>query len=192
MKNLKSVENFLDSFARQVVSDAKGFLQKAKGQTKLANTIYFNLKEAGDYFIVEFSMADYGTFVDKGVRGAGGKSPDTSKRIFKLANTNLTEVATFAATTADGAFVRADVRYIRVTNLDTAAWIEVAIVTTASNYQVLLTPGTSHILAQAEAVAVGETDTSPAFGSLENLASIQVKPVGVSFDPQVEIFVAVA
>ena len=79
MKNLKSVENFLNSFGKQVVTDAKGFLQKAKGQTKLANTIYFNLKEAGDYFIVEFSMADYGTFVDKGVRGAGGKFPDTSK-----------------------------------------------------------------------------------------------------------------
>ena len=72
MKNLKSVENFLDSFGRQVVTDAKGFLQKDKGQTKLANTINFNLKEAGDYFIVEFSMADYGTFVDKGVRGKGG------------------------------------------------------------------------------------------------------------------------
>ena len=76
MKNLKSVENFLDSFGRQVVTDAKGFLQKDKGQTKLANTINFNLKEAGDYFIVEFSMADYGTFVDKGVRGKGGKIPN--------------------------------------------------------------------------------------------------------------------
>jgi len=76
MKNLKSVENFLNSFGKQVVTDAKGFLQKAKGQTKLANTINFNLKEAGDYFIVEFSMADYGTFVDKGVRGAGGKIPN--------------------------------------------------------------------------------------------------------------------
>lgn len=76
MKNLKSVENFLNSFGKEVVTDAKGFLQKDKGQTKLANTINFNLKEAGDYFIVEFSMADYGTFVDKGVRGAGGKIPN--------------------------------------------------------------------------------------------------------------------
>ena len=79
---------------------------------------------------------------------------------------------------------------MRITNLDAAAWIEVAIVTTASNYTVLLTPGTSHILAQAEAVALAEEDTSPSFGTLENLASIQVQPVGVSFDPRVEIFAA--
>ena len=44
---------------------------------------------------------------------------NTSKRIIKLANTNLTEVATFGSTTADGAFVRADVRYIRVDNEST-------------------------------------------------------------------------
>ena len=67
---------------------------------------------------------------------------------------------------------------------------EVAVVTTASNYTVLLTPGNSHILAQVEAVALAEEDTSPSFGTLENLASIQVKPVGVSFDPQVSVFVA--
>ena len=47
-----------------------------------------------------------------------GSIVNTSKRIIKLANTNLTEVATFGSTTADAAFVRADVRYIRVTNLD--------------------------------------------------------------------------
>ena len=74
--------------------------------------------------------------------------------------------------------------------MDEAAWIEVAVVTTASNYQVLLTPGNSHILAQGEAVALAEEDTSPSFGTLENLASIQVQPVGVSFDPQVSVFVA--
>ena len=119
---------------------------------------------------------------------------DVFERIVTCINGNVTTIATFAAQpyTSAGAIDVDRCKYIRVTNLDTAAWIEVAIVTTASNYQVLLTPGTSHILAQAEAVAVGETDTSPAFGSLENLASIQVKPVGVSFDPQVEIFVAVA
>ena len=66
------------------------------------------------------------------------------------------------------------------------------IVTTASNYQVLLTPGNSHILAQAEAVVLAEEDTDPSFGTLENLTAIEVQPVGASFDPQVEIFIAVA
>ena len=117
---------------------------------------------------------------------------DTFERIVTCINGNVTTIATFAAQpyTSAGAIDVDRCKYVRVTNLDTAAWIELAIVTTASNYTVLLTPGTSHILAQAEAVALAEEDTSPSFGTMENLASIQVKPVGVSFDPRVEIFAA--
>ncbi len=117
---------------------------------------------------------------------------DTFERIVTCINGNVTTIATFAAQpyTSAGAIDVDRCKYVRVTNLDSEAWIEVAVVTTASNYQVLLTPGASHILAQAEAVAVAEEDTSPTFGSLENLASIQVKPVGASFDPRVEIFTA--
>jgi hypothetical protein len=114
------------------------------------------------------------------------------ERIVTCENSQTTTVAVFgtAPYSAAGAIDVQNARYIRITNLDTAAWIEVAVVTTASNYQVLLTPGNSHILAQGEAVALAEEDTSPSFGTLENLASIQVKPVGVSFDPQVSVFVA--
>ena len=117
---------------------------------------------------------------------------DTFERIVTCINGNVTTIATFAAQpyTSAGAIDIDRCKYVRVTNLDADAWIEVAVVTSASNYQVLLTPGASHILAQAEAVAVAEEDTSPTFGSLENLASIQVKPVGASFDPRVEIFTA--
>ena len=117
---------------------------------------------------------------------------DTFERIVTCINGNVTTIATFAAQpyTSAGAIDVDRCKYVRVTNLDADAWIEVAVVTSASNYQVLLTPGASHILAQAAAVVVAEEDTSPTFGSLENLASIQVKPVGVSFDPRVEIFTA--
>jgi hypothetical protein len=117
---------------------------------------------------------------------------DTFERIVTCINGNTTTIATFAAQpyTSAGAIDVDRCKYIRVTNLDTAAWIELAIVTGTTNYQVLLTPGTSHILAQAEGVVVGEADTSPAWTNLGDLASIQVRPVGVSFDPQVEIFTA--
>ena len=113
------------------------------------------------------------------------------ERIVTCINSQVTTVAVFdtAPFTSAGAIDVQNARYIRITNLDAAAWIEVAVVTTASNYQVLLTPGNSHILAQGEAVALAEEDTSPSFGTLENLTSIQVKPVGVSFDPQVSVFV---
>jgi hypothetical protein len=117
---------------------------------------------------------------------------DTFERVVTCVNSQTTTIATFAASpfTSVGAIDVDRCKYVRVTNLDDNGWIELAIVTTASNYTVLLTPNTSHILAQGEAVALAEEDTSPSFGTLENLASIQVKPVGVSYDPQVEIFAA--
>ena len=117
---------------------------------------------------------------------------DVFERIVTCVNSQTTTIATFGASpfTSAGAIDVDRAKFIRITNLDADAWIEVAIVTTASNYQVLLTPNESHILCRAEAVALAEEDTSPSFGTLENLASIQVKPVGVSFDPRVEIFAA--
>ena len=117
---------------------------------------------------------------------------DTFERVVTCVNSQTTTIATFAASpyTSVGAIDVDRCKYVRITNLDADGWVEVAIVTTASNYTVLLTPGTSHILAQGEAVALAEEDTNPSFGTLEDIASIQVKPVGVSFDPRVEIFAA--
>ena len=114
------------------------------------------------------------------------------ERILTCVNSQTTTVAVFgtAPYSAAGAIDIQNARYIRITNLDADAWIEVAVVTATTNYQVLLTPGNSHILAQAEGIAVGEADTSPAWTNLGDLASIQVRPVGVSFDPQVSVFVA--
>tara|TARA_R100001530_G_scaffold107880_2_gene75527 strand:- start:3651 stop:4106 length:456 start_codon:yes stop_codon:yes gene_type:complete len=119
---------------------------------------------------------------------------DVFERIVTCINGNVTIIATFGTQpySSAGAIDVDRCRYIRVTNLDTEAWIEVGIITTASNYQVLLTPGESHILCRAEAVALAEEDTDPSFGTLENLTAIEVQPVGVSFDPRVEIFVGVA
>ena len=119
---------------------------------------------------------------------------DVFERIVTCINGNVTTIATFGTQpyTSAGAIDVDRAKFIRITNLDENAWIEVGIITTASNYQVLLTPGNSHILCQAEAVALAEADTDPSFGTLENLTAIEVQPVGVSYDPRVEIFVAVA
>ncbi|MBP93866.1 MAG: hypothetical protein CMC55_07100 [Flavobacteriaceae bacterium] len=119
---------------------------------------------------------------------------DCLERIVTCINGNVTTIATFGAQpySSAGALDVDRAKYIRITNLDANGWIEVGIVTTATNYQVLLTPGNSHILCQAEAVALAEADTDPSFGTLENLTAIEVQPVGVSYDPRVEIFVAVA
>ena len=114
------------------------------------------------------------------------------ERIVTCIHSQTTTVAVFdtAPYTSAGAIDVQNARYIRITNLDADAWIEVAVVTTASNYTVLLTPGNSHILAQGEAVALAEEDTSPSFGTLENITSLQVRPEGVVYNPQVAVFVA--
>ena len=116
---------------------------------------------------------------------------DVFERIVTCAHSQTTTVAVFATTphTSAGAIDVDRTKYIRVTNLDAAAEIELAIVTTASNYQVTITAGNSHILSQGAAIALGEADVSPSFGTMEDIASLQVKPVGSSYNPRVEIFV---
>ena len=119
---------------------------------------------------------------------------DVLERIVTCSHSQTTTIATFAASphTSAGAIDVDRTKYIRVTNLDANAEIELAIVTTATNYQVTITPGNSHVLSQGDAIALGEGDTSPSFGTMENIASLQVRPVGASYNPRVELFVAIA
>jgi len=118
---------------------------------------------------------------------------DVFERIVTCAHSQTTTIATFAASphTSAGAIDVDRTKYIRVTNLDVLAEIELAIVTTASNYQVTITAGNSHILSQGAAIALGEGDTTPSSGTMEDIASLQVKPVGASYNPRVEVFVGV-
>jgi len=114
------------------------------------------------------------------------------ERIVTCIHSQTTTVATFAAApyTSAGAIDVENVRYIRVTNLDTAGALVLGVVTTNTNYQVRLTPGTSHIIPRGEAEIIGEEDTTPAFSTLENITSLQVRPEGATYNPQVAVFVA--
>jgi hypothetical protein len=68
-----NLKNQLDSFGKEVVRRAKKNLSAAgKGGGNLEKSIKFEVVEDGDGYSVKFFMADYGTFVDKGVKGAGG------------------------------------------------------------------------------------------------------------------------
>ena len=115
---------------------------------------------------------------------------DVMERIVNSTQAVVTTIAVFAAlpSTSPGAIDVDRTRYIRVTNLDLTNNIELAIVTTNTNYQVTITGGNSHILSLAQAVAIGEVDTTPAFGVLEDITSLQVQPVTAN-DAQVELFV---
>tara|TARA_R110000851_G_scaffold42062_2_gene104930 strand:+ start:136 stop:720 length:585 start_codon:yes stop_codon:yes gene_type:complete len=71
-----NLEKFLNKVGRKVVSKSKENLNRSKGSTKLASTIKYKIVESGGSLDVAFSMADYGTFVDKGVKGKGGTIPN--------------------------------------------------------------------------------------------------------------------
>lgn len=111
------------------------------------------------------------------------------ENIVTCTSTQTTVLAAFDSNSYGSAVQidKEDVRYIRVTNLDSTNSLELAIVGAATNYQVLLNAGQSHILCAAENVMLAEADTSPSFGTMEDLGSIQVNP---SADLDVEIFVA--
>jgi hypothetical protein len=113
------------------------------------------------------------------------------ERIVTCIHSQTTTVAVFdtAPYTSAGAIDVENVRYIRVTNLDQDGALVLAVVTTNTNYQVRLTPGTSHIIPRGEAEIIGEEDTTPAFSTLENITSLQVRPEGVVYNPQVAVFV---
>jgi hypothetical protein len=111
------------------------------------------------------------------------------ERIVTCTNAQTTYLASFDSNSYGSAVQLdlQDVRYIRVTNLDATNTLELAIVGAATLYQVLLKAGQSHILCAADDVMLAEADTSPSFGAMADLGSIQVKP---SANLDVEIFVA--
>ncbi len=116
---------------------------------------------------------------------------DVFERILTCTHSQTTTIATFASTphASAGALDVENAKYIRITNLSTDQDMLLAIVTTNTNYQVTVRAGASHVLFQGENIAIGETDTSPAFGTLEDVTSVQARPSATT-DVQVEMFVA--
>jgi hypothetical protein len=70
----KNVEGYLDSLGKEIINGAKKNLTAAgKGGGNLENSLDFKVVPDSNGFVVEFYMESYGTFVDKGVKGAGGE-----------------------------------------------------------------------------------------------------------------------
>ena len=68
---MRNVENYLKSFGKKVVSQAKNTLKQSDKNVSgtLLNSINYEVKENAGEFIIEFKMSDYGQFVEKGVSG---------------------------------------------------------------------------------------------------------------------------
>ena len=65
----QAFNTYFTKFAQKVVRDSEKRLKKAKGSTALSDTIRANVTKDGTGYVVEFYMADYGAFLDKGVSG---------------------------------------------------------------------------------------------------------------------------
>ena len=115
---------------------------------------------------------------------------EVSKRILTIPASADTTIATFAGTvaTSAGAFDVNDVRYIRLTNLDASNSINVALIGASDNCQFVVPAGQSLVFGTPDDFMLGETDTSPAFTSFEDLNSIIVDSGSNAVD--VELFVA--
>jgi hypothetical protein len=114
---------------------------------------------------------------------------DVFERILTCTHSQTTTVAVFASTPhgADGALDVENCKYFRISNLSSDQDMKVAFVTAATNYQVTVRAGGSHVLFQAEEVMIAEADASPAFPTLEDLVTVEVRPSATT-DVQVELF----
>tara|TARA_R100001244_G_scaffold95596_1_gene71686 strand:+ start:292 stop:741 length:450 start_codon:yes stop_codon:yes gene_type:complete len=115
---------------------------------------------------------------------------DVFERILTCTHSQTTTIAVFNSTPygADGALDVENCKYLRVTNMSEDQDMKLALVTANTNYQVTVRAGGSHVLFQAEEALIGEEDASPAFPTLEDIVTVEVRPSATT-DVQVEVFV---
>ena len=115
---------------------------------------------------------------------------EVTKRIVSCPASNTTTVASFSTNVYDsaGAIDVQDCKYVRITNLDNTNPVEVAFVGETTLYQVNLKAGESHILGSVDDFMLAEADTSPSFGTMGDIKSIQANPASNIVD--LEIFTA--
>ena len=118
---------------------------------------------------------------------------DTFERVVTCPALQTTTIATFATNVYDsvGAIDTQNAKYIRITNLSSEYDMELAVVGAATLYQVHISAGHSHIICRTDDGMLAEADTSPSFGTMADIASIQARPTAGS-DVSVEIFIASA
>tara|TARA_R110001599_G_scaffold114565_1_gene280554 strand:+ start:645 stop:1091 length:447 start_codon:yes stop_codon:yes gene_type:complete len=116
---------------------------------------------------------------------------DVFERIVTCTASVVTTVAVFDTlpSTSPGAIDVDRTKYVRVTNLETAVDIELAVQTTTSSYTVTIRAGGSHVLYSGDVIALGQVG-APTFGTMLNLASLQVQPT-TAVTARVEVFVGV-
>jgi hypothetical protein len=116
---------------------------------------------------------------------------DVFERVVTCTASVVTTVAVFDTlpSTSPGAIDVDRTKYVRVTNLEKEVDIELAVQTTTSSYTVTVRAGGSHVLYSGDVIALGQVG-APSFGTMLNLASLQVQPT-TAVTARVEVFVGV-
>jgi len=112
------------------------------------------------------------------------------ERTLTVPTTNPTVLVAFHAD-VEGSVVELPVdtaKYIRITNTDSANTIEIGVIGTATNYQVTLSPGQSHVLGAAADLMLAEADIDPSFGTMTGISSIEAQAVSTA--ATVEVYIA--
>jgi hypothetical protein len=115
---------------------------------------------------------------------------EIQRRIVTCPASNTTTLLTFSSNVYDSvhALDTEDTKYVRITNLDDTNSLELAVVGAATLYQVTLAAGQSQMIPPPDGAMLAEADTSPSFGTMADIASVQVNPGGNAID--VGLFVA--
>ena len=68
---MEALERYLNSFGKYVVNQSRANLTRKKKNVskELYNSLEFKVVKTTEGFSVQFLMADYGTFIDKGISG---------------------------------------------------------------------------------------------------------------------------
>ena len=108
---------------------------------------------------------------------------NSTKKIVKLVNSNLVEIVTFSNDDVNnGMFIRGDVRYIRVTNLDGTDALQVGLDDEASD------AAYTSVAANSSIMYTGVTCEGDNGGStMDNATALKVKGIA---NQQLEVFIA--
>ena len=76
----------LNKFAKYVIQQSKANLtkQKKNASKNLYNSLGYELNVTKNAFSLEFYMADYGAFIDEGVRGSKSVYPESAQSRFEF------------------------------------------------------------------------------------------------------------
>ena len=82
--DFKNVDEVLNAYAEYVVDSAKkNLVDERKSLGDLYKSVSYKYEKSQDLFLLDFLMEDYGTFVDKGVRGKTSTYPETQSALSK-------------------------------------------------------------------------------------------------------------